>query len=182
MKERICIDVSDGKEVANGLDLYVNSYSHPTRRFYEVLLGKNSRVQHNFTMLCLEWLLALSRVTYYDGRNEACVMFAKGLPVSLRYANMEKKKLGKGNVKKAYSFDNRSDDSAAELVERYLRFTKNNDLFITQMLNTHKTLQQSFSRLCCEWLLKVSKLPARRKLYVCLAQKAVENYHGFPLV
>ena len=85
-------------------------------------------------------------------------------------------------IEEEFIFDFRDDKSAVDLMERYLRITKDNEGFINKMLNVHKTIQQNFSRLCCEWFRAISDMPVRNKPYVTLAKKAAAHYIGFPMI
>ncbi len=182
MDTKRIVNVSLGYDVANAMDLYVNVFCDPSKHFSCVMRERSVRVQHNFTMLCFEWFKALAKVKYYDDRNKASVEFAKKLLIAFKYDDLRKHKLSANGVEEEFIFDYRDDKSAVDLMERYLRLTKYHEGFINKMLTVHKTIQQNFSRLCCEWFRTTSDMPIRNKPYVALAKKAAANYEGFPMI
>lgn len=176
------VKVRDGSSVAEGIELYVNSFSNPGKAFYEAMLKKSVNVQHNFTILCLEWFKALANANNFDKRNEASVEYAKSIADVIKYGQPVMRKASSKGIEDVFLLDYRSDESVAELMEWYLRTTESNEAFVNKLLRAHRTNQQSFSRMCCEWFKILSKIPARRKHYVVLARKAVRTYKRFPLV
>jgi len=64
-------DVSDGGVIASAVSGYVNSYATPGRHFYECMLERDTDVQHNFTMLCIEWFKQLANVSMRSIRRAA---------------------------------------------------------------------------------------------------------------
>lgn len=183
MSESIAeVKVREGKSVAGGIELYVNSFGNPGKAFYDDMLKKSVNIQHNFTILCLDWFKALANTKYFDKRNEASVEYARSIAEVIKYEQTVMRKASSRGVEDIFLFDYRSDESAAELLEWYLRTTENNEAFVKELLRAHRTNQQSFSRLCCEWFKVLSNISARRKHYVVLARKAVKSYKKFPLV
>ena len=182
METKRMVDVSNGHDVADGMILYVNSFSCPSRHFYDAILKKPAKVQHDFTMLCIEWFEKLAEVSIYDERNAAAVEFARNLPGLVIHHGLEKHKLSSCGREKEFHFDFRDDDSAADMLERYLSVSKDNDKFIFKMLRAHKTLQQIFSSLCCGWFKTISDIPAQNKPYITLAKKAAAGYNSFPMI
>lgn len=175
-------DISDGLLVSSAMGTYVNSYSAPRERFYEGLLSKDRGVQHNFTMLCLEWFRILANTDDIDERNMASHEFAIIAADEYRYESLDKRRISARSVNRYFEFDFRSDEQAAELLERYLRTSENNDEFMRGMLRVHKTCQQLFSRLCLEWLKRVSELPTPKTHYVVLARKVMKHDTRFPMI
>ena len=175
-------DISYGLVVSSAIGTYVNSYCAPGKRFYECMLSKSTNVQHNFTLLCLEWFITLANTTSVDGRNLASHQFAKKAVNEYCNETLNKRKVSAKGVNRYFEFDYRDDEQAAALLERYLRITDDNDEFMHGMLRVHKTCQQLFSRLCLEWLKRVSELPTRRKHYVVLARKVMKHYTRFPMI
>ena len=176
-------DVSDGNEVAKAIGLYVNSLVTPGEAFNVYMRQTDRNVQHNFTMLCMEWFRALAKTNNYDGRNEASRRYANIISYEMQCEQFVRQKMSAKGVESAFEFDYRSDESAVQLLERYTRLSKDNRDFIRTMLNyVHKTCQQSFSGMCCEWFKTAAELPARRKRFVLLARKAVKHYTQFPFI
>ena len=175
-------DISDGNAVACAIGTYVNSYEAPRECFYEHMLNKDTKVQHNFTMLCLEWFRKLAETSDYDDRNAASHKYAMRMPDAVRFDPLTKRQLSSFGVKRAFEFNFDDDAQAADLLERYLRRSDSNYEFICSMLRIHKTCQQLFSRMCCEWFKRVAQLPSTRKSYVVLARKAVGHYTDFPMI
>ena len=175
-------DISDGILVSSAMGTYVNSYSAPRERFYECMLSKNINVQHNFTMLCLEWFRTLANTADVDERNTASHEFAVKAANEYRYESLDRRRISSRGINRYFEFAFRDDEQAAELLERYIRTSENNDAFMRGMLRVHKTCQQLFSRLCLEWLKRVSELPMRRKHYVVLARRVVKHYVCFPMI
>lgn len=177
------LHVADGKEVANAIGgLYVNSFSNPGKDFYECMLKRDRNIKHNFTMLCLEWFRALAKVEYYDERNKASVLYAQSIAPIFRYDEFLRQKTSVNGVASDHVFKYRNDTDAANLLEKYLRLSLNNDDFIAKMLTEHRINQQSFSRMCCEWFKELSKNSVRHNRYVIMAKKAVAKYTGFRFV
>lgn len=175
-------DLSDGTEVAQAISLYVNSYTNPGKEFYEHMLAKSKNAQHNFTMLCFEWFRAFAKYPLVDLRCEASANYAAIISHLLGNEPFGRQTMSCRGLDKEYDFYYRDDASAADLIERYLRLSKNNNAFIGQMLCAHNTIQQSFSRMCCEWFKVLKKEPVCNKKYIVLAQKAAKYYTGFPLI
>ena len=171
-------DVSDGGVIATAVSVYVNSYTTPGRHFYECMLERDTDVQHNFTMLCIEWFKQLANVSIYDERNLASVGYAKRI---WDVEPMERRKLSSRGIKREFVFDSRDDECAAAMFEAYLRLSECNGELIYGLLQIHRTSQQSFSRMCCEWFRCAAELTTRHP-YVTLAKRAAKQYHGFPLV
>ncbi len=182
MDTKVVLNVSDGCDVANGIDLYVNSFGCPSEHFYNAMLEKSVRVQHNFTLLCVEWFRELAAVSYYDERNEASIEFARNIPFEVKYFDLPRRELLELGIPKQYEFDFRNDFSASDLIERYLRLNNNNEKFISKLLESHATIQQNFSRLCCEWLRRISNVFIVDEPYVTLAKTVVAHYKGFPKI
>lgn len=176
------VKVRDGNSVAEGIELYVNSFGNPGKAFYEDMLKRSVNVQHNFTILCLEWFEALANTKNFDERNEASVEYAKSITELIKYGQPVMRKASSRGSEDVFLFDYRSDESAAELLEWYLRTAESNEAFVNKLLHAHRTNQQSFSRMCCEWFTILSKISARRKHYVALARKAAKSYKKFPLI
>lgn len=145
------------------------------------MLSKDEKVQHNFTMLCLEWFRRLAEITDYDDRNAASHEYAVRMPYDVRYDLRTKRKLSKLGVKREFDFNFDDDEQAADLLECYLRRSDSDYAFIYSMLNIHRTCQQLFSGMCCEWFKRVAQLPSK-KPYVVLARKAAGHYTGFPMI
>ena len=101
MDTKRIVNVSIGYDVANAMDLYVNVFGEPGKRFSAIMRERSVRVQHNFTMLCFEWFKALAKVEHYDERNEASVAFAKKLPVAVKYDHLSKHKLSACGIEPA---------------------------------------------------------------------------------
>lgn len=175
-------DISDGLVISSAMGTYVNSYCAPRECFYECMLSKNINVQHNFTLLCLEWFRTLAITDDIDERNMASHEFAIKATNEYRYESLDKRIVSSRGINRYFEFDFRDDEQAAELLERYLRTSDNNEEFMHGMLRVHKTCQQLFSRLCLEWLKRVSELPTRRKHYVVLARKVMKHYTRFPMI
>lgn len=175
-------NLSDGKEVATAIGLYVNSFTTPGEMFYELMLTKDRNIQHNFTMLCLEWFRTLANYQFGDLRCKASIGYAVTISYHLRHETISRQKMSSAGFNKECDFYYRDDSSAAALIESYLRLSENNNAFIAQMLHEHKTNIQSFSRLCCDWFKVLEKEPSRYKRYVSLARKAAKYYNGFPMI
>ena len=84
------------------------------------------------------------------------------------------------NYDSAPDWDHKNSDVRA-MFEAYLRLSECNDELIYGLLQIHRTSQQSFSRMCCEWFRCAAELTTRHP-YVTLAMRAAKQYHGFPLV
>ncbi len=176
-------NISDGQQVANVVGgLYVNSLCTPGKEFYECMLTTNEQIQHNFTMLCLEWFGALASEKNYDERNEASWRYANVISYLLQYEHFDRYKIYAKGIKAEFEFDYRSDKSAVQLFEGYLSHSENNNAFIQQMLREHKTNQQTFSGMCCEWFKTAAKLPGKKSRYVSLAREAAKHYTRFPFI
>lgn len=176
-------NASNGAEVANAIgSLYVNSFTNPGEEFYKQMFAKGRNVKHNFTMLCFEWFSGLARVTNYDERNQAAVDYAQKLNLILQNEQLNRQKMQKDGILIGCDFNYRDDKDAVRLIEKYLRLSEDNNAFIAQMRNAHRTNQQSFSRLCGRWFQYVSEHSEEKSKYVVMAKKAAELYCDLPLV
>ena len=171
-------DVADGYTVACTIVTYLNQYEKPEECFFDRMLSKSKKVQHNFTMLCLEWFKMLAETTDHNEDNAGSYEYAVQMPYEVRYAAHPKYKLSKLFVKKEFEFDYDNDVQAADLLECYLRRSYSDFGFVGAILSVHKFRQQWFSRMCCEWLRRAAALPSKRP-YVLLARKAAEHYVDF---
>lgn len=176
------VNTADGKDVANTIGgLYVNSYSNPGKRFYECMSETKAEIQRDFTMLCFEWFVNLAEAKNYDDRNKSAVRYARNIRDIFDGITFKEKVKTVKNGSIDYICNYRNDESVAQVIEAYLRYSEDNTDFISGMLRQHKTLQQSFSRLCCRWFEYVGKQESEEG-YVLLAKKAAEQYKGFPLI
>lgn len=176
-------DSANGDMVAKAIGVFVNSYVHPTEKFYEHMLLTGKNVRHNFTMLCMEWFKSLAEMQDVDERNRASVQTAGLIADEIKYDSLARQKMGKNGILPECYFDYQNDADAVRLFEKYLRLSEDNSAFIHSMLYyVHKTNQQSFSRLCMTWIQKVAELPGKRVRYVILARKAAKHYVRFPLI
>ena len=173
-------DVADGNAVACAIVTDTNSYDAPKECFYDRMLSKSKRVQHNFTLLCLEWFKMLAETKDHNEQNAGSYEYAVQMPYEVRYDLHEKKRLSKLFVKRDFAFDFEDDIQAADLLECYLRRSYSDFGFLGAMLSVHKPCQQMFSRMCCEWLKCVAALHSNRP-YVRFARKAVAHYVDFNL-
>ena len=80
-----------------------------------------------------------------------------------------------------FRFDFRSGESAANLLEQFFEHSDNSGAFIEKMLGEHRTLQQSFSRLCGEWFKTAAGLQGNSS-YIKDAIQAERVYSGMPLL
>lgn len=175
-------NAANGDAVATAIGMYVNSYVYPTEKFYTCMAARGRNVQHNFTMLCLEWFRRLSESRNYDERNAAAVKMTKKISEEIRYESLERQKMANGWPPECY-FDFRDDAEAVRLFEKYLRLSEDNEKFIYTMLyGVHRTNQQSFSRLCLDWLKKAAEQSGRGRRYVVLARKVAKHACYLPLV
>ena len=182
MSEMVIKNLSDGNEVAGAIEMYVNSFTTPGKKFYEYMLKTEGNVQHNFTMLCLEWFLALANVHSFDGRNEMSVELAKKISEELRYDVLSKRKMAAKGIPHEMTFDYRNDEAAVRLFENYLRLAESNEAFVNKMLHAHRTNQQSFSRMCVYWLLRLTELSSKRTTCIRLAKKVKKHCRYLPMI
>ena len=175
-------DLRDGGEAAEAFFLYLNTFSSVETAFCGEMMLRESDVKQNFTLLCVEWLKNLAVCDCYDERNEASVIYAREAAGLLDESDIPvRKKLGAGYVPKEFAFSMDDHAGAAEFMEYYLRCGKTDDDFINAALRSHKTLQQTFTRLCCEWFKLLSGTDGGKK-YIRLARKLNTLYRGFPFI
>ena len=175
-------NVSDGEEVAKVIAAtYVVSFCFPGEEFYEYMMERQENIIHDFTMLCFEWLNALSGCKGYDGRNKASVIFARKVSGIISDFNTDRlTKRCESTNSMDFSYPN--DLATVLLFEQYLCSSENNDDFIRYMLNdADKVSQQNFSGLCCGWLKHLSETKVN-KPYIRKATDIVAEYKGFPFV
>lgn len=67
----------DGKELAKTVAYAINSYNFDNKDFCEQMHREHRTLQQNFMRLIREYLKSTAETEYYDGRNEASVMFAR---------------------------------------------------------------------------------------------------------
>lgn len=175
-------NVSDGTEVANAISLYVNSFTNPSEKFYAYMFRCARNIQHNFTILCLEWFSALSKMTNYDDRNRASVEYAQKIVPMLQEVDLKRQKMERTGILPECHFNYRDDENAVRLIEKYLRLSENNTAFISKMKYAHRTNQQSFSRMCGRWFQYVARHSDSRSKYVVLAKKVAKPYQYLPMV
>lgn len=175
-------DITDGAEVAgNFFSIYLNTFPYPAKEFIDSLLVKDEGVKCNFTKLCLEWLVALADADY-DGRNEDSVMYARKIKACIGSIELPRRRLLKKDANKECGFDRADNCRAADFIEKYLRLNENNREFIRSGLNSHKTLQQNFTRMCIKWFKALAEHPKSSKFYIKLAVKADRFHTGLRYV
>ncbi len=173
-------DVSDGGAVADAISLFVNSYTCPIKVFCIEMKNKDENLKKRFTSLCIAWFLSLATVRDFDRRNEASVMFARKLSCIFTEPMPREKRMVSDEVQ-SFEFDFQSGESAANLLEQFFKHSDNSGAFVEKMLGEHKTLQQSFSRLCGEWFKTAAGLQGNSS-YIKDAIQAERVYSGMPLV
>lgn len=173
-------DVSDGGAVADAMSLFVNSYTCPINVFCIEMKNKDENVKKRFTSLCITWFLSLATVRDFDRRNEAAVMFARKLSCIFTQPMPKTVKKVSDGVQ-GFRFDFQSGESAANLLEQFFERSDNSGAFVEKMLGEHRTLQQSFSRLCGEWFKTAAELQGNSS-YIKDAMQAERVYSGMPLV
>ena len=175
-ENRRCVieNPADGNYVASlvvGIYLNCNGFSH--KGFFEAMLKETPKTQHNFTALCLEWFHAVANVNYYDDRNEDSVMLGRSiasLSLELVHKPMAKPKNNEG-----MELDYINSGDIERLMVFYLSASWNDfEAFTKMALYEHKTLQQSFSRLCIAWFRTLTEeMPGSKAKYVTVARKAL---------
>ena len=67
-------------DAAEVISRFCNGMSaHERAAFIGIMARDHRTLQQGFTKVCVDWLLHLSQVEHYDGRNEASVKLAKRL-------------------------------------------------------------------------------------------------------
>lgn len=170
------IDISDGSEVAGVVvGLYCNGCSFAYDSFINQMLMEKSDVQHNFTVLCLEWFRELAKESYYDKRNEDSVMLARKISQECGDAPLHKNLNPKG-IEKFIEIRYVQGGEIEKLTVSYLKTScKDYMPFIQKTMSEHKTLQQNFSRLCIKWFSAVCRMnPKSKKSHIAAAAKVMK--------
>ena len=175
-------DLRNGEEAAKMFFLYLNTFSTVGTAFCNEMMFLGDDVKHNFTLLCVDWLNGLAGQSCYDGRNEASVMYARDAQRLLKDCVIpDRKSLKAEDLSTKYSFERENHAEAVRFMEYYLRHNTSNEAFVSAALREHKTLQQSFTRLCCKWF-ELAASQNGGKAYVRLAKKLNALNRSFPLI
>ena len=166
---------ADGSAVASvTAGLYLNYQPFAHEEFMQAMLGEKSAVQYNFSVLCIEWFLALAKANYFDLRNEDSVMLARSISGQcgkLPHKQLSSMKTGENIVVEYLNCKNMQ-----QLIVSYLKASwENNDVFIKTVLVEHRTLQQNSSRFCVTWFQALCKAkPGSRSAHAVLAAKVLK--------
>lgn len=166
---------ADGSMVASiTAGLYLNYQPFAYEEFMQAMLGEKSVVQYNFTVLCMEWFLALAKVECFDLRNEDSVMLARSL--SEQFGKLSHKQLGSTKAERNIVVEYLNCKNIQQLIVSYLKASwESNDAFVKTVLIEHRTLQQNFSRFCIGWFQALCKAkPGSRAAHAVLAAKVLK--------
>lgn len=154
----------------------INSFSFDYAHFCRDLSQQSGAVQKNFTQLCFLWMKRVAADDYpYDGRNECAHLVCKDILDTLRSAGI-KPSLSTYYREleiQEYPIARRKVSSIEELCEEigetiiWSEFNK--DIFFQLLLMQHRTLQQSFTRLCLFWIRWVARDDYQTDLSNCRA-------------
>lgn len=163
---------------------YLNYFPFGHDAFYDAMQAEKPPIQHNFTVLCLDWFYVLSAVTDYDARNEDSVLFARSIAHLLKPDPPRHLKTSAQNSRMSMTVDYKDGVSVEKAVAMFLCAAPDSyKPFIEGMLRMHKTLQQNFSRFCAEWLKTVPDNPAMQKSPLLGTVKNVMAlYRGLPYI
>ncbi len=153
-------DISDGKEIAfvwAGLYLNRNGGRTDWDSLFDLLYTQPRNVVYNFTVLCIQWFTALAKVSYYDDRNKASVMIGREMKDSLLF-NVLEYRIYQKTPEVHFTMITDQEEDIVKMMSLFLKANhKDNhgktpqEKFLTTMTSQHKTLQQSYSRLCFAW-------------------------------
>jgi len=148
-------NVANGTEIAGVLiGLYCNVHSFGFKDFTDALLKEKPAAQYNFTALCFEWFRKLSEIDWnlFDGRNKRSGMLAYEIALNIRLENFKYKSFQRKGIIGSYETDYSSGSDIEKMIVDYIKVSKGNYAdFIKKAVTEHKTLQQTFSRLCVQW-------------------------------
>gem|GEM_PF-546946 len=174
-KKRLIENPADGSAVASvTAGLYLNYRPFAHEEFMQAMLGEKPTVQYNFTVLCIEWFLALAKVNYFDLRNEDSVMLARS--ISGQCGKLPHKQISSMKTERNIAVEYLNCKSMQQLMVSYLKASwESNDAFIKTLLAEHRTLQQNFSRFCIGWFQTLCKAkPGSRMAHAVLAAKVLK--------
>ena len=182
-------DATDSKTIASIFaSFYLNSGRTNWTPMFDLLFKESRNIAYNFTVLCIEWFLALSKVNYYDDRNEASVMIGRKMDSSCKFNGLSYRTNAK--VPKVHLIvDGQSHADIAKMLSVFLknadadRYSKSpQDYFLDEMLHEHKTLQQNYSRLCFDWFNYLSKQNTAGGTHYRLARLALPFREPLPYI
>lgn len=149
------VSISNGKEVEQlvvGIYLNVCTSSSNEASFIDEMLKQEEGVINNFIFLCLEWLRKLSSVVFWDERNEASVQLAER--IYSRTVQTPSLKIYDQTEVQHMEVDTSSVKEVGDAMVTYLKNDSRNEYreFLLALLNEHRTLQQTFTRVVFRWL------------------------------
>ena len=115
----------DPIQLYKDMDLFINSFTIPIKEFLNEMNNQKPETKERWTIISLLWIKKLATFyenSFYDLRNE------ESCKVAYQIKNTY---TGTFPDKQAYEFEN---------------------TFVEVMAKNHRTLQQNFSRLVCQWL------------------------------
>lgn len=120
----------------------------------EEMAKKRKDIKTAFTYLILAWMEVLSKMEYYDARNEDAVQLAKKIydrPVPYPELVLEKNGLVQETER---SLNTDSPRDVANALASYLRADAGEryGTFLNALMMEHRTLQQNFTRMGMCWL------------------------------
>lgn len=184
------VDTRDGKAVAESISNWMNGRFN-SKKFCE-LMASSPRSGHNFIVLALQWLYALSKVNYWDARNEGSVLLGKRIAQQMElhrgYDFQGQTRHFKKITQPEVSVHRNDISSIVLMFSLYLSDSNlQNGMyqdFLDCMLYEHNTLQQLFTCLCKEWCRYVveEKPFGRTSKSIALAKAIAEDEGCLPYI
>lgn len=190
-RKTIIQSTTSGEEIAGVfIGLYLNSYDWIHSSFIAAMAKENPALQYNFTLLCIQWFLALSRVNYYDDRNRASYEIACKMAVSCKFDGFTLRRMKPSELPSPYEAVFNDGSAVESVVAAFLTFASGSEegndeyeRFLQKMLDEHKTLQQNFARLSFEWFqYVVDNNPNSGAAHVRLAKKVLPYKEPLPFI
>lgn len=169
----------NGKEIARIMDNFINPYGADVSGFIDNLKLEEDSVRNKFTLISLMWIKKLNyfkEANWFDGRNE----------YSVNTASKINSLLGESLNSYVDGYDGTMDngDYEYEQTESGEKISMGM-IFVEKMGRTHRTLQQSFSRVAFTWLSELENVATDETLVNMsnLINKELDyNFNKTPLI
>lgn len=141
--------------------IYLNTNFGSCKEFVQTLLKSESVVRFNFSRLSVDWFAILRKNKDHDERNVDSFNFAKQFCSKFKCKSPDYKQPRRKGTPELLDVAFRDGAEVAGAMDAFLRRGYGNGYqdFLRQLKIEHPTLQQCYTRMCCEWFLKLAETP-----------------------
>lgn len=154
-------DTANGEAVAVLVaGIHLNSYG-TCKEFVETMLQSEPAVRFNFSRLAVDWFAIQQNNIYHDKRNVDSFQFANLFCSEFQSEPPAYRRPRKKVVPELLDVVYRDGAQVAGAMDAYLHrgFGDGYQDFLRRLQYEHPTLQQCYTRMCCEWFSRLADTP-----------------------